>query len=142
MLSGNINTYTNNNKRGGSMKFDSSTTVADLLKVTDLPVVSVDQSSIFTFVNEAFTKEYGWTSDDLLGKSVVEIMPDHMRSAHNVGFARFLTTEQSVLLNKDLPLQVKYKDGREKVSNHFIVGTKKDGTWQFAAIIDYPSEND
>ena len=120
------------------MKFDKSTTVADLLKVTDLPIVAIDQSSIFTFVNEAFTKEYGWTSDDLLGKSVVEIMPDHMQSAHNVGFARFLTTEHSELLNKFLPLKVKYKDGKEKLSNHFIVGSKIDGKWQFAAIIDYP----
>ncbi|MGI9027552.1 MAG: PAS domain S-box protein [Candidatus Saccharimonadales bacterium] len=123
------------------MKFDKSTTVADLLKVTDLPIVAIDQSSIFTFVNVAFTKEYGWTSDDLLGKSVVEIMPDHMRSAHNVGFARFLTTEHSELLNKQLPLKVKYKDGKEKLSNHFIVGSKRNGKWQFAAIIDYPTEN-
>jgi len=123
------------------MKFDGFTTVADLLKVTDLPIVAIDQSSIFTFVNEAFTKEYGWTSDDLIGKSVVEIMPDHMRSAHNVGFARFLTTEQSELLNRNLPLEVKYKDGKEKVCNHFIVGSKIDGEWQFAAVIDYPKEN-
>jgi PAS domain S-box-containing protein len=123
------------------MKFDRSTTVSDLLKITDLPIVAIDQGSIFTFVNEAFTKEYGWTRDDLLGKSVVEIMPDHMRSAHNVGFARFLTTEHSELLNKTLPLKVKYKNGREKLSNHFIVGSKKDGEWQFAAIIDYPTEN-
>jgi len=120
------------------MKLNESTTVADLLKVTDLPIVAIDQSSIFTFINQAFTKEYGWTSDDLIGKSVVEIMPDHMRSAHNVGFARFLTTEKSGLLNKHLPLNVKYKDGTEKLSDHFIVGSKIDGKWQFAAVIDYP----
>ncbi len=118
------------------MKFDGSTTVDDLLKVTDLPIVAIDQSSIFTFVNEMFTKEYGWTSDDLLGKSVVEIMPQHMRSAHNVGFARYLTTEHSEILNTFLPLMVKYKDGKEKIANHFIVGSKIDGKWQFAAIID------
>lgn len=120
------------------MKIDESTTVADLLKVTDLPIVAIDQSSIFTYVNDAFTKEYGWTSEDLIGKSVIEIMPDHMQSAHNVGFARFLTTEHSDLLNKHLPLKVKYKDGKEKVSDHFIVGNKIDDQWQFAAIIDYP----
>ncbi len=123
------------------MKFDKSTTVADLLKITDLPIVAIDQASIFTFINKAFTKEYGWTSNDLLGKSVVEIMPDHMRSAHNVGLARFLTTEHSEILNKYLPLKVRYKDGKEKVSNHFIVGSKEDDKWQFAAIIDYPTEN-
>lgn len=74
------------------MKFDSSTTVDDLLKITDLPVVAINQGSIFTYINESFTKEYGWTPDDLLGKPVVEILPDHMRSGHNIGFARFLAT--------------------------------------------------
>ncbi len=123
------------------MKFNATTTVADLLTITDLPIVAIDQSSIFTFLNDAFSKEYGWTSKDLLGKSVIEIMPDHMRSAHNVGFARFLTTEHSELLNKYLPLQVKYKDGTIKISDHFIVADKKNGKWHFAAIIDYPKEN-
>lgn len=123
------------------MKFDASTTVADLMKITDLPVVAIDQSSIFTYINEAFTVEYGWTEDDLIGKSVIEIMPAHMRSAHNVGFARFLTTEHSELLNKHLPLKVRYKDGQEKVSDHFIVAHKSKGKWQFAALIDYPKEN-
>lgn len=123
------------------MTYDESTTVDDLLKVTDLPIVAIDQASIFTFVNKAFTQEYGWTSDDLLGKPVAEIMPDYMRSAHNVGFSRFLATEKSELLNKNLALKVKYKDGSEELSNHFIVGSKKDGVWQFAAVIDYPIKN-
>ncbi len=123
------------------MKLDSSTTVDDLLKLTDLPVVAIDQASLFTYVNEAFIEEYGWTSDELLGKSVVQIMPDHMRSGHNIGFSRFLTTEKSDLLNKHLPLKVNYKDGREMVSDHFIVASKKNDEWQFAAIIDYPVEN-
>jgi PAS domain S-box-containing protein len=123
------------------MKFDTTTTVDDLLQVTDVPVVAIDQVSIFYYINDAFTKEYGWTEADLIGKSVVEIMPDHMRSGHNIGFARFLTTEHSELLNKYLPLQVKYKDGREKLSNHFIVASKKDDEWKFAAIVDFPSKD-
>lgn len=123
------------------MKVDESTTVDDLLKISDLPIVAIDQASIFTYINDAFIKEYGWTSQDLLGKPVVEIMPAHMRSGHNIGFSRFLATEHSELLNKYLPLKVRYKDGREEVSNHFIVANKKDGKWQFAAIIDYPQKD-
>lgn len=68
-------------------------------------------------------------------------MPAHMRSGHNIGFARFLTTETSNLLNKHLSLTVKYKNGREEISDHFIVAEKKDGKWHFAAIIDYPKRN-
>lgn len=109
-----------------------------LLSLQDVPVVAIDQESLFTFVNEAFEKEYGWSGDELIGKPVTEIMPQHMRSAHNVGFARFLTTESSKLLGTPLPLQVRYKDGKIKVSNHFILGDKQGDSWRFAAIIDYP----
>ncbi len=78
----------------------------------------------------------------MLGKSVVEIMPNHMRSGHTIGFSRFLTTEKSNLLNKHLPLKVKYKDGREELSNHFIVAEKKNDEWRFAAVVDYPDKHD
>lgn len=113
-------------------------TIKEMMQLKDVPVVSISQEGIFTYLNDAFTKEYGWSRDELLGKSVTTIMPRHMRSAHNVGFSRFLTTETSKLMGKPLPLQVRYKDGREKVSNHIIIGEKHNGRWLFSAIIDYP----
>lgn len=116
-------------------------TVEQLLKLTTVPVVAIDQESVFTFVNETFTVEYGWTEAELLGQPVMNIMPAHMRNAHMIGFSRFLTTESSVLLGKNLPLTVRYKDGREELSNHFILGEKVGDRWRFAAIIDYPKPN-
>lgn len=108
----------------------------------ELPVVAIDQESTFTYINDAFIKEYGWTKEDLLNKSVTKIMPGHMRDAHTVGFARYLATETSKLLCKPLPLSVMYKDGRVRESVHFIVGSKKEGIWHFAAIIDFPKKDD
>lgn len=121
------------------MKYPSN--LSELMSLSNVPVVAIDQESIFTFINKCFTKEYGWTDEDLIGRPVTLIMPTHMQSAHNVGFSRFLTTESSQLLGKPLPLTVRYKDGTERVSDHFILGEKKDGRWQFAAIIDYPDRN-
>ncbi|HSH55988.1 MAG TPA: PAS domain S-box protein [Candidatus Limnocylindrales bacterium] len=119
---------------------DYPKTVSDMLKLTHVPVVMIDQESIFTYVNGAFETEYGWTEEELLGKPVSEIMPVHMRSGHYVGFARFLTTESTNLLGKPLPLKVCYKDGREALSNHYILGEKTEGRWRFSAIIDYPDK--
>ncbi len=116
--------------------------VEEMLLLEDVPVVQINQEGIFIFINKAFTKEYGWTKDDLLGQSVTMIMPGHMKSAHNVGFSRFLTTETSNLLGKPLHLLMRYKDGRELISNHIIVGSKKDDVWTFSAIIDYPKERE
>jgi hypothetical protein len=75
-----------------------------------------------------------------LGLPVTEIMPHHMRNAHNVGFSRFVATETSQLLGKPLPLSIVYKDGHEAVADHYILGEKLDGRWRFAAIINYPKQ--
>lgn len=112
-----------------------------MLALKDVPVVAIDQESIFTFINESFEKVYGWNKEDLIGKPVTEIMPAHMRNAHYVGFSRFLTTESSNLLGKPLTLPVLYKNGTEKLSVHYILADKKDGRWRFGAIIDYPKRD-
>lgn len=115
---------------------DLPDTVEGLMSLEDVPVVAIDQESLFTFINKSFTDEYGWSEEDLLGSSVTMIMPSHMHSGHNVGFSRFLTTESSQLLGKRLPLEISYKDGTVKTADHYILGDKKDGFWRFAAIID------
>ncbi|MDQ3064691.1 MAG: PAS domain S-box protein [bacterium] len=116
-------------------------TYDELIVLEDVPVVAIDQQSIFFYINDAFTNEYGWTEEDLIGKSVLEIMPAHMRNAHTVGFARYLATETSDLLGKTLPLGVLYKNGTVKTSNHYILGDKNKSSWRFAAIIDYPLDD-
>lgn len=117
-------------------------TVDEMLALTDIPVVAIDQESNFTFVNKAFEAEYGWSLSYLLGKPVTVIMPEHMQGAHTVGFSRYLATEKSELLGTQLPLQVVYKDGRTEVADHYILSDKQpDGRWIFAAIIDYPNKN-
>lgn len=116
--------------------------VDEMLRLTNVPVVAIDQESIFTFINKSFEDEYGWKSDELIGKSVTMIMPEYMRSAHIVGFSRFLATETSELLNKPLALKIKYKNGAEKVSDHYIMGEKRDNRWRFSAIIDYPKADE
>lgn len=117
-------------------------TLDELLALENVPVVAIDQQSIFTYINECFEQKYGWSKDDLLHKPVTEIMPPHMRSAHNVGFSRFLTTESSELLGKPLPLSVIFKDGREEVADHYILAEKKDGKWRFGAIIGTLDQDD
>lgn len=117
-------------------------TVPELLELRDVPVVAINQESIFISVNAMFEETFGWSEQDLVGKSVGLIMPEHMRSAHAVGFARFLTTESSELMGRNLPLSVLYKDGRTEIADHYILGEKlPDGRWRFAAVIESPDKN-
>lgn len=109
--------------------------VDEILAIIDQPVVAIDQNGKFYFINDNFTETYGWTKDDLLGKMVTEIIPENLRNAHTIGFARFLSTEQPKVAGQALPLKIQFKDGRVLDAEHFILGDKKDGVWQFAATI-------
>lgn len=110
-------------------------TYTDLIKEEQLPIVAIDQNSFFIRINKQFEHEYGWSEAELLGKSITEIIPSYLRDAHQIGFSRFITTEQPTLLGKHLPLKILYKDGRVEDADHYIVGEKNNGTWQFAASI-------
>lgn len=59
-----------------------------------------------------------------------------MRDSHNVGFSRFLTTEQATIAGKPLALSVLRKDGKTVDAEHFILAEKRDGQWVFAATIN------
>ncbi len=107
----------------------------DILTEKVLPAIAIDYNSMITMVNEAFQKEYGWSEKDLLGKSITEIIPPYLRDAHQIGFSRFLSTEQATLLGMKLPLKILYRDGTVQDAEHFIVGEKKNNRWYFAATI-------
>lgn len=112
-----------------------STTYKDILREKELPAIAIDHNSMITMVNEAFEKVYGWSEEELLGKSVTEIIPPYLRDAHQIGFARFMTTEQATLLGVKIPLKILYRDGTIRDAEHYIVGEKKDNQWCFAATI-------
>jgi PAS domain S-box-containing protein len=110
-------------------------TVEEILQLTDRPTVAADSNGIITKINDSFTQAYGWTSKDLLGKSLTTIMPAKFREAHQFGFSRFLATEKARLAGKPLPLAVLFKDGTERNAEHFILADKQGDHWRFAATI-------
>lgn len=110
-------------------------TTAGIMALPGVPAVAIDQTGSFIFINRPFTDEFGWTEDDLLGKSVTTIMPPHMRDAHIIGLSRFLATEKPAILGRALPLDTLYKDGRVAATTHYIVGDRHGGEWRFAALI-------
>ena len=114
---------------------DYPKSVDEIITQKEKPAVAIDDHGFITWINENFTKAYGWTSQDIVGKSVTSIMPEKYRELHQIGFSRFLTTEQSKLAGKPLPLEVLFKDGTVKSAEHFILAEKKDGRWRLAATI-------
>lgn len=106
-----------------------------ILDEQTIPVIAINQEGIIFFVNDSFEEEYGWSEDDLKGNPITKIIPSHMRDAHNLGFSRFLTTETSRIMNKEISLPIYCKDGTVEDAIHFITAKKQNEEWNFAALI-------
>lgn len=109
--------------------------VDKILAQEAIPAIGVDDKGDVTSVNGCFTREYGWSRAELVGKPLTTIIPPAMRETHSVGFSRFLATEKPRLLGRSLRLPVLFKDGRELPAEHFIMAEKQGGTWRLAALI-------
>lgn len=128
------------------MRYDSDmndarpSSVDEILALKDIPAIGASEEGFVTYINEAFTKTYGWTKKDLYGSSLTKIMPAKFREAHQFGFSRFLATEKPRVAGQPLPLEVEFKDGTVKLAEHFILADKKDNEWHFAATITLRNE--
>lgn len=112
-------------------------TIEKLKHVETDSVVVVDDQGIITFVNSLFESLFEWTSVEIVGKPLATIIPAHLRDAHNLGFSRFLSTEQPTLLEQPLNLPAVKKSGLEFNCTHIIFAEKINGAWEFAATLKH-----
>jgi len=77
------------------------------------PVVVVDESGRVVTMNPAAETTFGYTLDEALGQSIgALIVPEHLREAHEAGFARYRATRQPRVLGQRVELEARSKDGR------------------------------
>lgn len=100
-----------------------------------VPFVLASDLGLVIEVNEAFQQAYGWTSAELAGQSLSVILPGSFRMAHQLGFSRFKATGRSEILAHPLRLATICRDGREVVSEHFIVAERLADAWVFGATL-------
>ncbi len=111
------------------------TTIDEMKRETDLPVVIADCEGFITYVNESFQLVFGWNSDEILGKTLTTIIPRTLHDAHNLGFSRFLLTGTPTLLGQSLNLKAVSKDGKEFDAEHYIIAEHQEDQWTFGAMI-------
>ena len=110
-------------------------TIAALEAELAVPVIFTNANGIITTINQMFEKAYGWSKEELVGNLLTTIIPDGLHDAHQLGFARFLATGQSTILNQPIELSVVRSDGRKVPARHFIIAEKIDEEWVFGALI-------
>lgn len=107
----------------------------EALRTGDAPFVLADSLGLVVEVNAAFEAVYGWRQADLQGQSLSLILPEVFQMAHHLGFSRFQSTGQSQILAHPLRLRTVCRDGRELVSEHFIVAERQQESWLFGATL-------
>ena len=99
------------------------------------PLVMSDEAGVIVDINDEFPKLFLWNRDELIGEPLLKIIPPNLHDAHNLGFSRFISTEEPTLLDKPLKLAAVNKNGEQFVAMHLIRAKKHDGRWFFAANI-------
>jgi PAS domain S-box-containing protein len=111
-------------------------TKLDELKLrTDVPVVVTDHQGFITYVNDCFTVIFGWDAEQVIGQMITIVIPAGFHDSHHLGFSRFLSTQQSTILDHPLRLKGITKDGREIEAEHLIMAEQHQGEWVFMATL-------
>jgi PAS domain S-box-containing protein len=110
-------------------------TIGEIKLETDVPVVVTDNQGFVTYINECFTAVFGWSAEEITGQIITAIIPATFHDSHHLGFSRFLSTQQSSILNHPLLLKGVTKDGREIDVEHLIMAEQQQGQWVFMAIL-------
>lgn len=105
------------------------------LQAGDRPFVLADSLGQIVAINPAFEQAYGWRIEQLRGQALSLILPASFQMSHQLGFSRFQALEISTILAHPLRLKTVCADGREVVSEHFIVAEKSAGEWIFGATL-------
>jgi PAS domain S-box-containing protein len=103
-------------------------------------IITIDTDSTIIFVNEAIEKVFGYRQEELIGKHMTMLMPDRMRSGHEAGLGRYLTTGRRSMSWSGVPLPGLHKDGREIPLEVSFGEFERDGKRYFTGIARDVSE--
>ncbi len=77
-------------------------------------VISIDRRARITYANSAAERIFGYRADELIGRELPEaIMPPSLREAHRDGFARYLATGETHILDRRIEITAMRADGSE-----------------------------
>ena len=106
------------------------------LRDSGLPFIAANRLGMVYEINEAFETTFGWARRDLIGESLSLILPEAHKMSHQLAFSRFqLPPTESAVLGHPLQLATRCADGKEIVSEHFIIAEERAGEWYFAATL-------
>ncbi|MEO5345631.1 MAG: PAS domain S-box protein [Magnetococcus sp. YQC-9] len=99
-------------------------------------IIAVDQAQKIIFWNKGAEALFGYTKEEILGRSLQPLIPIRHADAHRSGFQRFLDTGLAPLLGQTTEMSGLRKDGQEfPLEMSLNAWTHADGTRYFSAVI-------
>ncbi len=102
--------------------------------VADL-IILIDTESTILSANTAAERIFGYTKEELLGRSLTSLMPERMRHRHREGFARYLQSGKKNIPWSGVELPGLHKNGHEVPVEISFGEIRQDGKRVFAGIV-------
>jgi PAS domain S-box-containing protein len=107
----------------------------DFIADDAVPIIFANSEGFVTDINRSFEETFRWPARLLVDQPLSHIIPEDLRDAHNMGFSRYIITENSTILDTPLNLKILCGDGKILMAQHLIVSLEKDGERILAAKI-------
>lgn len=98
-------------------------------------ILTVDTDNRVVFANDGVEDLTGYSHDELVGSSLLEIAPERMRTAHRQGFERYLETGEQALDWNYIELPISHRAGHEITVALSFGEFERDGRRYFTGVI-------
>ena len=85
----------------------------NLIETAQDAIICIDQEGIVRVWNRSAENIFGYSRDEILGESIITIIPERYRERHVEGIKRFLQTGQGKIIDKSIEVTGKTKEGKE-----------------------------
>jgi diguanylate cyclase (GGDEF)-like protein/PAS domain S-box-containing protein len=112
-------------------------TVTQFAKATSLSLMSINSEGVIEFVNPSACTLFGYTQSEMIGRSIMLIIPERLRGAHMAGLQRAAWGQAPHLGGRPVEVYALKKDGTEfPIEITLSVWNGKRGFCAGAVIID------
>jgi PAS domain S-box-containing protein len=98
-------------------------------------VVSADQDGRVEYANPAAEKMFGFQEEELVGRSLLELMPERFHQAHSQGLGQYLITGVAKMVGQTVEVMGRRRDGSEFPIDLSLGTWNSDGKVHFAGIM-------
>ncbi|CAL9667804.1 SpoIIE family protein phosphatase [Streptomyces sp. enrichment culture] len=80
-------------------------------RTSRMPTVAADDGNRIIAANGPAADLLGWEPDDLVGRRLTTLIPEHLRDRHTAAFASMLLTGRTRIVGRSVPLPALHRDG-------------------------------